>query len=162
MKYNITIICMIIFLQTAYTQVSENLPLSALGIGELTEQGTVAGNNLSGLFSTYYNGYNVNLVNPASYAGLASTAFDVGVDASYITLDDNKSTQSAWGGNLKYLSLSFPLISPVNIVLDRREQLFKLGMNIALLPVSKMDYRINQTDFLDDGSRVLRQYGGNG
>lgn len=162
MRYNIAIIFLIIFLQTAYTQVSENLPLSALGIGELTEPGTVAGNNLSGLFGTYYNGYNVNLVNPASYAGLASTAFDVGVDASYITLDDNQSTQSAWGGNLKYLSLSFPLISPVNIVLDRREQLFKLGMNIALLPVSKMDYRINQTDFLDDGSRVLRQYGGNG
>ncbi|MBY5958244.1 hypothetical protein KUV50_08890 [Membranicola marinus] len=143
-------------------QVSENSPLSSLGIGELTEPGTVAGNSLSGLFATYYNGYNVNLVNPASYAGLAATAFDVGVDASYITLDDNTSSQSAWGGNLKYLSLSFPLVSPVNIVLDRKEQLFKMGMNIALLPVSKMDYRINQKTQLTDGSQVTRQYGGNG
>lgn len=162
MKFNITIILLIIFFQTAWTQVSENLPLSALGIGELSERGTVAGNSLSGLFGTYYNGYNVNLVNPASYAGLNATAFDVGVDASYITLEDNNSTQSAWGGNLKYLSLSFPLISPVNIVLDRREQLFKMGMNIALLPISKMDYRINQTDFTADGSQITRQYGGNG
>ena len=162
MKYNIAIILLIIFLQSARAQVSENLPLSALGIGELSERGTVAGNNLSGLFGTYYNGYNVNLVNPASYAALTATAFDVGVDASYITLDDNRSSQSSWGGNLKYLSLSFPLISPVNIVLDRKEQLFKMGMNIALLPISKMDYRINQTDFTEDGSRVTRQYGGNG
>ncbi len=162
MKYNIPIIFMIIFLQSAYGQLSENLPLSALGIGELSERGTVAGNSLSGLYATYYNGYNVNLVNPASYAGLAATAFDVGVDASYITLDDGRSSQSAWGGNLKYLSLSFPLSSPVNIVLDRKEQLFKMGMNIALLPISKMDYRINQIENSEESGRVLRQYGGNG
>ncbi len=162
MKFNITIILLITFFQTSLAQVSENLPLSALGIGELSDRGTVAGNSLSGLFSTYYNGYNVNLVNPASYAGLAATAFDVGVDASYITLDDTRKSQGAWGGNFKYLSLSFPLISPVNIVLDRKEQLFKMGMNISLLPISKMDYRINQTDFTEDDSRVTRQYGGNG
>ncbi len=162
MKFKITIILLITFLYTSWAQVSENLPLSSLGIGELFEPATVAGSSLSGLFATYYNGHNVNLVNPASYAGLAATAFDVGVDASYITLNDNKSSQSAWGGNLKYLSLSFPLISPVNIVLDRKEQLFKMGMNIALLPISKMDYRINQSDMAPDGSKVLRQYGGNG
>lgn len=162
MKFNITIILLILFFQASRAQVSENLPLSSLGIGELSERGTVAGNSLSGLFATYYNGYNVNLVNPAAYAGLAATAFDVGVDASYVTLQDANATQSAWGGNLKYLSLSFPLISPVNIVLDRKEQLFKMGMNIALLPISKMDYRINQQDVTPDAGEVLRQYGGNG
>lgn len=157
-----SLVLMLSFSQLAEAQVSENSPLSSLGIGELTEPGTVAGNSLSGLFGTYYSGYNVNLVNPASYAGLAATAFDVGVDASYITLEDNNSSQSAWGGNLKYLSLSFPLVSPVNIVLDRKEQIFKMGMNIALLPISKMDYRINQKTQIADGSEVTRQYGGNG
>lgn len=157
-----SLILLISFSHQAEAQVSENSPLSSLGIGELTDPGTVAGNSLSGLFGTYYNGHNVNLVNPASYAGLTATAFDVGVDASYITLNDTKSTQSAWGGNLKYLSLSFPLVSPVNIVLDRKEQVFKMGMNIALLPISKMDYRINQKTQVADGSEVTRQYGGNG
>src|SRR5690625_7035664 len=101
-------------------------------------------------------------MNPASYAGLSSTAFDVGFDASYITIQDQNSKQSAWGGNLKYLSLSIPLTSPVNIVLDRKEQLFKMGMNIALLPVSKMDYRINQKVVDEEGIAYRRQYGGKG
>ncbi|WP_236974356.1 hypothetical protein [Membranihabitans maritimus] len=146
----------------AFAQLSENSPLSSLGIGDLAEPSVVSSNTLGGLFSTYSNPYNVNLVNPASYAGLMATAFDMGVDASYTTIKDSQKEQSAWGGNFKYLSLSFPLMSPVNVVLDRKEQLFKMGMNISLLPISRMDYRINQEITTDFEDAVSRQYGGNG
>jgi|GEM_PF-5083226 len=162
MRFSIIVICSIMIWQTGWTQVNENSPLSALGIGDMSPPALVAGQSLAGLYATYYNGYNANLMNPASYAGLSSTAFDVGFDASYITIQDQNSKQSAWGGNLKYLSLSIPLTSPVNIVLDRKEQLFKMGMNIALLPVSKMDYRINQKVVDEEGIAYRRQYGGKG
>lgn len=162
MKFNIAAVLFFLAWGQTFAQISENSPLSSLGIGDVSQPGLVAGNTLAGLYGTYYNGYNVNLVNPASYAGLSSTAFDVGIDASYITIEDQNSKQSAWGGNLKYLSLSVPLVSPVNIVLDRKEQIFKMGMNIALLPVSKMDYRINQKTTTPEGTGLTRQYGGRG
>lgn len=162
MKYKIIVIFSILMWHAGWSQVSENSPLSALGIGDMTPPALVAGQSLAGLYATYYNGYNVNLMNPASYAGLSATAFDVGFDISHITIQDPNSKQSAWGGNFKYLSLSFPLISPVNIVLDRKEQLFKMGMNISLLPVSKMDYRINQKIITEEGVSLRQQYGGKG
>ncbi|GAA5221481.1 hypothetical protein [Membranihabitans marinus] len=164
MKFNYIFLTVLILIgsRDVWAQLSENSPLSAIGIGDLSERSVVSTNSMPGFLATYADPYNVNLVNPASYASLAATAFDLGIDAVYSKIKDNNTTQSAWGGNFKYLSLSFPLSSPVNILLDRKEKPFKMGMNISLLPVSRMDYRINQTINSESEGEVLRQYGGNG
>lgn len=164
MKRNLLLLIISVSLTTStiFAQLSENSPLSAIGIGDLSERSVISTNSMPGFYATYSDAYNVNLVNPASYASLAATAFDVGVNATYSVLKDNNTKQSAWGGNFNYLSLSLPLSSPVNILLDRREKPFKFGLNLALLPVSRMDYRINQEITTESGESMVRQFGGNG
>src|SRR5690625_7506453 len=86
MRFSIIVICSIMIWQTGWTQVNETSPLSALGIGDMSPPALVAGQSLAGLYATYYIGYNANRMHPASYAGLSSTALDLGFDAPSITI----------------------------------------------------------------------------
>jgi hypothetical protein len=141
----------------------ENSPFSRFGIGDLVDEEFMHSRHMGGLGASYQDVYNINLANPASYASLKSTAFDVGLFTRYSQLSDtdgNNSTQ--WSGNIEYISLAFPLSNPLNDLLEREERDFNLAMSFTLIPHSVVGYNISTQDTLIDGNGIIRNFTGNG
>ncbi|MBX2814350.1 MAG: outer membrane protein transport protein [Saprospiraceae bacterium] len=146
----------------AQAQLSGNSPFSRFGLGDLTESGFVHLQSLGGLSAAYGDQYQTNLGNPASLARLQATSFEIGFDVSRSYLSDNDSKAQFWGGGLNYLSLSFPIFSPLNRALDRKSTDFGWGMNMSLKPYSRTNASSSLTeDVLDVGS-VTREFEGSG
>lgn len=99
-------------------QQNDNSPFSRFGIGDISDNNFNHTRQMSGLGASYIDGYHINIVNPASYSFLNSTAFDAGVFVKRTWLKDNLNTNKIWSGNLEYLSLAFPLRNPINEIYD--------------------------------------------
>lgn len=123
-------------------------PLSSLGFGEFLDntQTAVASTGWNkAVFNEYYH---VNLSNPVSYGYLQSTSFELGVYGKFNTYTNNSSSYKAWQGNINSISLAFPMLSPYNELLDRKDRKFKWGMGFGLSPFSSIDYNY-QLDYQD-------------
>jgi len=130
---------------TAFAQPKDNSPYSRLGIGDLTDQFFAAQGGMGGLGAAFHDGYHMNIANPASLARLREAAFEVGLYSEYNVLTDatgQNEQLKTWNGNLRYLSLGFPLKNPINEVLDQKKKKVRWGMNFTLLPYSNVNYNI--------------------
>ncbi len=143
------------------SQPSDNSPLSRFGLGELSDQNFVAAFSQGGIGSAFWHLHQANLVNPAS-GHLEATALETGVFAKHSTLKRNDFSSGVWSGNMEYFSLSFPILNPINIVLERREREFGWGMNVSLTPFSHVGYSITSHDLLDSIGMVTRSFQGTG
>lgn len=142
---------------------SGNSPLSRFGIGDLVDENFVHARGMGGLGASTKGRYHINIVNPASIASLRTTSFDIGLDAKYTSLTDlDGQSISQWGGNLKYISLAFPLSNPLNEILDREERDYNLGMAFTLMPHSIVSYDISSVDSLSGIGQFRRNFNGNG
>jgi hypothetical protein len=147
-SWNKTFLGFAIFLATALTafaQPKDNSPYSRLGIGDLTDQFFAAQGGMGGLGAAFYDDYHMNIANPASLARLKEAAFEVGLYSEYNVLTDatgQNEQLKTWNGNLRYLSLGFPLKNPINEVLDQKKKKVRWGMNFTLLPYSNVNYNI--------------------
>jgi len=142
---------------------SGNSPLSRFGIGDLVDENFVHARGMGGLGASTKGRYHINIVNPASIASLRTTSFDIGLDAKYSSLTDlDGQSISQWGGNLKYISLAFPLSNPLNEILDREERDYNLGMAFTLMPHSIVSYDISSVDSLSGIGQFRRNFNGNG
>ena len=134
----------------ALAQPKDNSPYSRLGIGDFTDQFFSAQSGLGGLSAAYHDSYQMNIANPASYSRLKSAAFELGLFSQYSRLGDASGANedvTTWNGNLRYLSLGFPLKNPINEVLDQKKKKYRWGMNFTLLPYSNVNYNVqSQTD----------------
>lgn len=146
----------------ASAQPTDNSPYSRLGLGDLEEQNFSALASMGGIAAAYHDAYNVNILNPASYAHLRSTAFEVGVYGQFGQLKNNDASTGVWSGNVSYISVAFPMRNPVNEVLDRQKRDFHWGMNLALLPFSNVSYDVITTDALPSVDTVQYEYQGTG
>ena len=93
---------------------------------------------------------------------MTNTSFEIGIDASYSRLKDGQNEAGFWGGNINYLSLAFPLINPVNRLLDQKEPDFNWGLNLALMPFSRVSYDNSIEEEMVDIGSVNRQFKGSG
>lgn len=140
-----------------------NSPFSRFGLGDLVDQYYAAQGGMAGLSAAFNDPYHLNILNPASLTQLQATAFEVGIDAKYSSLDGGGATEGIWSGNLSYLALGFPLINPINEVLDRKNSDIGLGMAFSLQPYSNVGYNIiTSTDDPDVGlvTNYLKGAGG--
>lgn len=143
-------------------QQNDNSPYSRFGIGDMADNNFNHVRQMGGLGASYIDAYHINIVNPASYAFLNATAFDIGVFAKGTLLKDKDHKNSIWTGNLDYLSLAFPLTNPINAVYDGVKRKYKWAMNITLKPNSNVDYNIANTDSTSIGKPFVRNYHGSG
>jgi hypothetical protein len=143
-------------------QQSDNSPYSRYGIGIVSDKSFNHLRQMSGLGASFIDGNHLNIVNPASYGFLNSTAFDIGFFGKYTTLKDSRNQNSFWTGNLEYVSIGFPLKNPINEVYDGKTLKHKFGMNISLVSNSTVDYNIQVADSLDFIGKFNRNYIGNG
>ena len=139
-----------------------NSPYSRFGLGDLVGQYYAAQAGMAGLSAAFHDPYHLNILNPASLTQLQATAFEVGIDAKYSNLSSNDESTGIWSGNLTYLALGFPLINPINEVLDRRRSDINLGMAFSLQPYSTVGYNIETSSELPEVGQVSNFLKGNG
>lgn len=129
----------ILFSNFGYAQQYHN-PLSAFGFGEFLDNTQTAVSSTGWNRATFNDLYHINLSNPASYAYLQSTTFEIGLYAKRNNFINNSGNYKSWQGNINSISLAFPMFSPYNEILERKERKFKWGMGFGISPFSKMEY----------------------
>lgn len=140
-----------------------NSPLSRFGLGNPVDQFFAAQAGMGGLESTYQDGFHLNLTNPASLANLQSTSFEVGGFGRSATLSDATTSTNTWQGNLRYLALGFPLRNPINLNLDRQDNIWNAGMAFSLIPTTNVGYDLEiqgNSDEFGRSSNILKGNGG--
>lgn len=163
MQYKLIVFLLSITLCSQLTaQTNGNSPYSRYGIGDLVDDNFMHTRMMGSIGSSYIDGYHINIVNPASYASLRATAFDIGMDAKRSTLTSGDNSNTTWSGNLQYISLAFPLGNPLNEILDQKERKFDLGMSFTLMPNSTVGYNVTSQDSVAGLGNFERLYGGEG
>lgn len=141
---------------------TSNSPYSRLGLGDLVDQNFAVTAGMAGLSATYHDPYHINILNPASYAWLRATAFEVGINPEFTRLNDGENISDVWDGQLNYMAIGFPMRNPINEALDRRKRDLGWGMGLALTPYSRVNYDIVSTSALVDSTTTSNTFRGNG
>jgi len=163
MQYKIIVFLLTFFLGCQlYAQTNGNSPYSRFGIGDLVNENFMHTRMMGSIGSSYIDGYHINIVNPASYASLRATAFDIGLSAKRSTLTSGDTKNTSWNGNLQYISLAFPLGNPLNEILDQKKRKYNLGMSFTLMPNSTVGYNIRSQENIEGIGNIERLYAGTG
>lgn len=155
--------CLLLTTLALSAQPKQNSPYSRFGIGDLVNQYFAQQAGMAGQSAAFHDPYHLNLLNPASYAHLKTTAFETGLYAKYSHSESSTgSVQNYWTGNLSYLALGFTLKSPINQVLDKVQSPWQFGMGFALTPYSLVGYNVQTRDTLENIGDVVNTFQGNG
>ncbi len=131
----------------------ENSPYSRYGLGDIVPSQNIVNRAMGGASAAYYDPVTVNFINPASYARLKYTTFDVGLDYTGRTLKATDPVRTLSSGYLipSYVQVGFPLSKKNN-----------WGMNIGLRPLTRINYELQQTTRLPGIDSVLTSFSGQG
>lgn len=131
----------------------ENSPYSRYGLGDLMPGQNIVNRAMGGVTASYYDAVTVNFTNPASYARLKYTTFDVGLDYTVRTLKASDPVRTLNSGYLipSYVQVGFPLSKKNN-----------WGMNLGLRPSTRINYNLQQTTRLPGIDSVYTSFIGEG
>ncbi|NNE28076.1 MAG: hypothetical protein HKN16_00465 [Saprospiraceae bacterium] len=139
-----------------------NSPFSRFGLGDIPTRNFPALSGMGGLASTFADQHHLNFVNPASYAFLSETAFEIGFDARRSNWIEGNEEASLWTGNLTHLALGFQFTNQLNEVLDGRQKPLKFGMAVGLAPRTQVGYNIQTIEELNNETQVISDFTGEG
>jgi tetrahydromethanopterin S-methyltransferase subunit F len=143
-------------------QPKTNSPMSSVGLGDILEPDFVAVSGMGRIGAVYHNPYVTNIVNPAALGYLQATSFDIAASGQWARLKKQDFSQDVWTGNLEYLSLSIPLINPINDILERRKSVLSGAINFSITPFSQVGYLVNSSGDIDSLGNVLSNFRGSG
>lgn len=133
---------------------NEQSPYSKYGYGTIRDFSTSAQRSMGGVGIAQTGGRQINVMNPASYAGIDSLTllWDIGIDLTRLWSEDNEgNTGKSFGGGLDYLTLQFPICK-------------FMGGSIGLVPYSSVGYSfggdINDENGNATGSSTFAGEGG--
>ncbi|MFN5475353.1 MAG: hypothetical protein ACK484_02080, partial [Sphingobacteriales bacterium] len=134
-------------------QAQDNSPYSRYGIGDVLPQTNVLNRAMGGMSLAYWDLQSINFNNPASYARLKLTTFDVGLEYDQRTLRATNTTSSYKSRNLvpTYLNIGFPLSKKKS-----------WGMNLGFKPVTRISYDVISNTRLSNIDSVSYRYYGTG
>ncbi len=118
-----------------YAQTTVQSPYSKFGLGNL--RGSVLphqramGGISTGVFRSSYIS-NINMQNPASYAGINLTTLDIGVSGSLTSLRTSNLSESSFNSSLSHVAMAFPVTT-------------KSAVSIGILPYSDLGYDFKNT-----------------
>ncbi|MCU0390167.1 MAG: hypothetical protein MUE81_03545 [Thermoflexibacter sp.] len=107
-KFFLIVLFITFFSYTTLAQ-SGNAPYSRLGIGQLSEIGSMYNIGMGGLGVSNGSQAYINLVNPALLTRNTLTAYEAAVFAEYKVISNNNANEKNSTGNLSYLTFAFPL-----------------------------------------------------
>lgn len=124
-------------------------PYSRFGIGQLKPNAFVSSIAMGGIANGLQNPNAVNVLNPASYAAISATTFEVGVSSSVLRLSSATKDQANINASLSYLSFAFPISK-------------NWGLAFGLLPYSNVGYRITDAKTIQNSGPTNYIYEGSG
>ena len=111
----------------------ESSPYSRFGLGSLSDNLMSSTRGMGGISAGYSSSYHLNYANPASYADLGLTTFEVGANANAISLRTKDTIYNGVNGSVSHVAIGIPLIRG------------KLGMSFGLMPYSFVNYNFTST-----------------
>lgn len=110
----------------------QNSPYSRYGFGDLRSGVNIAYRGMGSITSASADGFTINTENPASYASLALTTYEIAGEGNSHRLKANNQTYSAGMATLSYMNIAFPLGKHA-------------GMAIGIKPHSRMFYNVQDS-----------------
>lgn len=156
-KINYIVAVMILLTSaTVKAQVTSQSPYSRYGLGNvkglLLPQFKAMGGISTGVFkpSMYFN--NINMQNPATYAGITSTTVDMGMSGTLKTLKKGSESEGSFNATLNHVALAFPIKAG------------RTGLSFGLLPYTELGYENSSMGKISstDTNSVNRIYSGEG
>ena len=133
----------------------ENSPRSKYGLGDIVPSGNIVNRSMGGISAAYFDPYgaSVNYLNPASYSKLRMTTFDLGFELDTRTLrQENQSGKfNSGSANVSYVMLGVPLVRKL-----------QWGLNFGLRPNTRISYKIQTDERIENVDSVSSLYEGNG
>ena len=128
----------------AYAQTTVQSPYSKFGLGNLRgsvlpQQRGMGGIGAGVFRSSYIN--NINMQNPASYAGINLTTLDIGVSGSSTELRTSNLSETSFNSSLSHVAMAFPLTQ-------------KSAVSIGILPYSELGYDFKNTTTIGTGTNA--------
>ena len=142
-------------------QPKDNSPYSRFGLGDPVDNNFVFLRS-TGFSGAYYNPYQINITNPASNGFLRATVFDLGLYSKYSKLSTTSNSSNVYSGNIEYISLGFPLINPINDLLEKKVRKYDIGLTFTLMPNSNVGFNIKSDNEEPQIGRIIRSYEGSG
>ncbi|WP_343522489.1 hypothetical protein [Pedobacter sp.] len=123
----------------AQAQVTTSSPYSRYGLGNIKGSLLPQFRAMGGISTavgkvTGFN--NINMQNPASYAGISLTTIDIGMSASVINLSRNNLSESSFNSTFSHLAFAAPV--------NRRS-----ALSFGILPYSDLGYSYKNTTKVD-------------
>jgi hypothetical protein len=140
----------LITLTTSYGQANINSPYSRYGVGDIHFAGTARSIGMGRLGIAIASPYNMNFTNPASYASLGLTTYDVGLSGNKTWLTSSRDQTSSGNASFDYFGFGFPVKAG------------KWGVAFGLMPYSNIGYDIAAFDVSSDPGIVRYTYNGKG
>ncbi len=132
------------------TFAQENSPYSRYGLGNLKSADNVANRGMGGVSIADDNFFIANPNNPASFAGLKLTSFQIGIEGVSVNVRNSSVSNRTGSMGLSYVNLAFPITKNV-------------GLSFGLIPQTRAKYAMSETNMIDGISKVdYNYYGGGG
>ena len=129
----IVILFLVIFANsTTFAQSTTSSPYSKYGVGVLRSEAFAQNFGMGGVGIGLRSFRDINRMNPASYSGIVSTTFDLGVTNNALTLDDGTETQSQSNSYIDHIAFGFPMVKNV------------WGMSFGISPYSNVGYEYDE------------------
>ncbi len=137
LKYTFAV-CLVFASIIVNAQITIQSPYSKFGIGNikgtLLPQLRAMGGISTGVYKTsFFN--NINMQNPASYAGINLTTLDIGMTGGFTSLSDGNQSESSFNSTLSHVALAFPVTS----------RGFISALSFGVQPYSQLGYNFKNT-----------------
>lgn len=119
----------------ANAQVTVQSPYSKYGIGNIRGSLLPQLRAMGGISTAVYkgNGFNnINMQNPASYAGINLTTLDIGMSGALTQLENPSLTENSFNATLSHVAMAFPVTR-------------KSALSIGIMPYSELGYDFKNT-----------------
>ncbi len=117
----------------------ENSPYSRYGVGDISPTSNMTSRAMGGIAAGYSNPWIVNFTNPATYADLRLSTFDVGTEIDNKTLKSISPAQKFTSTNLMFSYVQLGL--PIRMKKANKKDIY-LGVNMGLKPLTRIGYKI--------------------
>ena len=117
---------------SAFSQATTNSPYSKYGIGVIRPSGFSQNFSMGGIGIGLSSDKDINLQNPASYAGIIATTFDLGYTNNALWLNDGTESQHQNNPYINHIAFAFPMVKNT------------WGMSFGFLPYSNTGYNYSE------------------
>jgi len=134
LKYTLAA-CLFIVSVAVHAQVTVQSPYSKFGVGNvkgslLPQLRAMGGISTAVYKNAYFN--NLNMQNPASYAGITAVTLDMGLSGSFNELKNSKLSENSFNATLSHVALGFNISR-------------KSGLSFGIMPYSELGYNFKNT-----------------